>query len=134
MVDAIPVCYAVTYIFGTIGTAYFLAQAGPLFWGGLKKSRQQCVELAAKLGVNADDTTIISSYTNVVFRAYHITPDSGLVGKTADEVKKMFSRKECPVYIARVRKEGKQEIFDPGSGSRSIRSEDIDPENYPGWH
>ncbi len=125
MIDAIPVCYAVTYIFGTIGTAYFLAQVGPLFWGGLKKSRQQCVELAVKLGVNADDTTIISSYTNVVFRAYHITPDSVLVGKTVEEVKKMFSQKECPVYIARVRKEGTQEIFDPAPGYRFEALDDV---------
>ncbi len=125
MVDAIPVCYAVTYIFGTIGTAYFLAQVGPLFWGGLKKSRQQCVELAKKLGVDSDDTTIISSYTNVVFRAYHITPDSVLVGKTVEEATKIFSDKECPIYIARLRKEGTQEIFDPAHDYRFDAGDDV---------
>ncbi len=37
MVNAIAVCYAVTYLFGTIGSAFILAQIGPMFWGWLEK-------------------------------------------------------------------------------------------------
>lgn len=35
--DIVPVCYAVTYIFGTIGSAYILSIIGPAMLGGLKK-------------------------------------------------------------------------------------------------
>lgn len=31
--DLVPVCYAVTYIFGTIGSAYILAYIGPMLLG-----------------------------------------------------------------------------------------------------
>ncbi len=37
MTDIIPVAYAVTYVFGTIGSAYILANLGPWLLGGLKK-------------------------------------------------------------------------------------------------
>ena len=50
MVTAIPVCYAVTYLFGTIGSAVILAQIGPFFWGGIKKVKQECRDLEEKLG------------------------------------------------------------------------------------
>lgn len=42
-IDLIPVCYAVTYVFGTIGSAYLLGNLGPAMLGGLKKcvSRQR---------------------------------------------------------------------------------------------
>ena len=45
MTDIIPVAYAVTYVFGTIGSAYILANLGPWLLGGLKKVRQQTKEL-----------------------------------------------------------------------------------------
>ena len=35
--NIIPVCYAVTYIFGTIGSAYILGTLGPRLLGGLEK-------------------------------------------------------------------------------------------------
>ena len=40
-IDLIPVGYAVTYVFGTIGSAYILGSLGPMMLGGLKKVRQQ---------------------------------------------------------------------------------------------
>ena len=73
MINAIPVCYAVTYLFGTIGSAFLLAQVGPLFWGGMKKAREQCRDLESKMGVDSQDQpSMISSYSNVVFRGYNL--------------------------------------------------------------
>ena len=43
--DIVPVCYAVTYIFGTIGSAYILSYIGPAMLGGIKKVKAQTVEL-----------------------------------------------------------------------------------------
>ena len=39
--DIIPVAYAVTYIFGTIGSAWILGSLGPVMLGGLKKVKLQ---------------------------------------------------------------------------------------------
>ena len=112
MVDAVPVCYAVTYLFGTIGSAFFLAQVGPLFWGGLKSARQQCIDLARKMGVDSDDPTLISSYNSVVFRAYNVSPKSFMVGKTVQQIQDEFFREDYRIYLERIRKKGTQQILD----------------------
>ncbi|MFH1295872.1 MAG: aspartate-alanine antiporter [Bacteroidota bacterium] len=125
MDNAIPVCYAVTYLFGTIGSAFFLAQVGPLFWGGLKKARQQCIDLAAKLGVGSDDPTLISSYSSIVFRAFNISSDSIFVGKTVDEMQKIFVADGYRIYIEKVRRHGTREILDPALDFRFEAHDDV---------
>lgn len=37
MLLIIPACYAVTYIFGTVGTTWYLSSEGPRMMGGLPK-------------------------------------------------------------------------------------------------
>ncbi|MFC2102111.1 aspartate-alanine antiporter [Bacteroidota bacterium] len=125
MINAIPVCYAVTYLFGTIGSAFFLAQIGPLFWGGLKKARQQCIDLAAKLGVGSDDPSLISSFTNIVFRGFNISPDSIFVGKTVEEMHKKFVADGYRIYIEKVRRKGTKEILDPLPNYRFEAHDDV---------
>ena len=47
--NIIPVCYAVTYIYGTIGSAYILGTLGPKMLGGLEKVKQKTRELEAQM-------------------------------------------------------------------------------------
>ncbi|MBN1198581.1 MAG: aspartate-alanine antiporter [Bacteroidales bacterium] len=125
MINAIPVCYAVTYLFGTIGSAFFLAQVGPLFWGGLKKARQQCIDLAAKLGVGSDDPSLISTFSGVVFRAFNISPDSFFVGKNMQEIHQKFVDDGYRIYIEKVRRKGTFEIMDPDPEYRFEAHDDV---------
>ncbi|TSA28065.1 MAG: aspartate-alanine antiporter [Bacteroidetes bacterium] len=125
MVNAIPVCYAVTYLFGTIGSAFFLAQVGPLFWGGLKKARQQCIDLAAKLGVGSDDPSLISSYHSIVFRAFNISSDSIFVGKTVDEMQKGFIADGYRLYVEKVRRHGTHEVLNAAPDFRFEAHDDV---------
>lgn len=37
MIEIIPVCYAVCYVFGTVGSAWIIANLGPILLGGLKR-------------------------------------------------------------------------------------------------
>ncbi|MDE6577071.1 MAG: putative sulfate exporter family transporter, partial [Muribaculaceae bacterium] len=41
----VPACYAVTYVFGAIGSAWFLSMAGPRLLGGMKKVREEAKAL-----------------------------------------------------------------------------------------
>ena len=50
--NIIPVSYAVTYIFGTAGSAWVLGSLGPRLLGGLDKVKAACKELEAKMGNN----------------------------------------------------------------------------------
>jgi len=111
MITAIPVCYAVTYLFGTIGSAVILAQIGPLFWGGLKKVKQDCRDLEAKLGVGSQDQpSIISPFASIVFRAYNINPASFAVGKTAKELEDHFLLSGYHIYLEKYRVKGTREV------------------------
>ncbi len=79
--DAIPIGYAVTYIFGTIGSAIVLAQIGPKLIG--VDFPAACAEYEKKLGGGqvAHDPGVMSAYRQVEIRAYRIEAASGLTGK-----------------------------------------------------
>ena len=88
-IGIIPVCYAVTYIFGTIGSAYILGNLGPALLGGLKKVKEQTAQLAAQMNRSelSQDPAYINANRPVVFRAYRVDGeffDNG--GKTVDEI------------------------------------------------
>jgi len=79
--DAIPVGYAVTYIFGTIGSAIVLAQFGPrLIRVDLAAA---CAEYEKTMGggQTAHDPGVFSAYRQIEVRAYRVTAASGLTGK-----------------------------------------------------
>lgn len=55
MINIIPVAYAVTYIYGTAGSAWVLSSLGPKMLGGLEKVKAACKELEAKMGTSEAD-------------------------------------------------------------------------------
>ena len=70
--EAIPIAYAVTYIFGTIGSAIVLAQLGPRLIG--VDLAASCAEYEASMGgVAGRDAGVFSAYRNVDVRAYKVT-------------------------------------------------------------
>lgn len=54
LTDIIPVCYAVTYIFGTLGTVIILGNLGPKILGGLPKVRARAASLEHRLDTATD--------------------------------------------------------------------------------
>lgn len=53
--DIVPVCYAVTYIFGTLGTVILLGNFGPKLLGGLEHVKAETAALERKLEQQADN-------------------------------------------------------------------------------
>lgn len=126
MVNAVAVCYAVTYLFGTIGSAFLLAQVGPMFWGGIKKARQTCKELEAKMGIDSRDApNIISPYNHIVFRAYNLGDKSVAIGKTAHELEEHFLQKGYRIFIERYRNAGTRDIKTPNETYKFKAHDDI---------
>jgi putative transport protein len=77
--DAIPIAYAVTYIFGTIGSAIILATIGPKMIG--VDLARACAEYEAEMGgVSGQDAGVFSAYRNVDVRAYRV-PEGDLTGR-----------------------------------------------------
>jgi putative transport protein len=108
--DAIPVGYAVTYIFGTIGSAIILAQLGPrLIRVDLAAA---CADYEKKMGggQTTHDPGVFSAYRQIEVRAYRVTPESGLIGKP---VRELFPG--LRIFVERIHRGGK--ILEADSGS-----------------
>ncbi len=111
----IPVCYAVTYVFGTIGSAYILANLGPWLLGGLKKVKAETVELEKKLnyGTATTDPNYIRAQRPVVFRAYKVTDSFFSQPRTVDEAEDYFRQKGKAIFVERLRSGGKIQDVTP---------------------
>jgi putative transport protein len=132
ILDRIPVGYAVTYIYGTVGSAILLAQVGPKLLG--IDLPAACKEYEAKLGGRLDsDPNVISAYRNFDVHAYRIDEKSGLTGKP---LRSLFP--EVRIFVERIRRDG--EIIDADdnallqagdiaaiSGPRDALVEKLDP-------
>ena len=97
--DAVPIGYAVTYIFGTIGSAIVLAQLGPKLIG--VDLAAACADYERRLGAGSVglDAGVFSAYRAIELRAYRITADSGLTGRP---VRELFPG--LRVFVERVRR------------------------------
>lgn len=104
-IDLIPVCYAVTYVFGTIGSAYLLGNLGPVMLGGLKKVRQQTKEYEQQLNHStlSTDPAYIVGNRPIVFRAYKVTSDNFAAPMTVEQLEDHFSKLGRRIFVERVR-------------------------------
>lgn len=48
MINVMPVAYAVSYIFGTAGSAWIMSDIAPRLLGGIESVKKACRELEAK--------------------------------------------------------------------------------------
>jgi putative transport protein len=108
--DAIPIGYAVTYIFGTIGSAIVLAQIGPKLIG--VDLPAACAEYEKQMGAGqaGQEPGVFSTYRRVEVRAYRIDAASGLTGKP---VRELFPG--LRIFVERIRRGA--EILEADSGS-----------------
>ena len=96
---SIPVGYAVTYIFGTVGSAIVLAQLGPKLIG--IDLPAACAEYEKQMGGGQveHDPGEFSAYRRIEVRAYRIDGASGLTGKP---VRELFPG--LRVFVERIRR------------------------------
>lgn len=104
--DVMPVCYAVTYVFGTIGSAYILANLGPLLLGGLKKVKAETAELEKKMnqGAASSDPNYINAIRPVVFRAYKVEADYFDQPRTVEDIENYLKQQRRRLFVERIRK------------------------------
>lgn len=126
-ISIIPVCYAVTYVFGTIGSAYILANLGPWLLGGLKKVKAETAELEKKMnyGMANTDPNYINAMRPVVFRAYKVTDSFFSTPRTIDETEVYFRQKGKTIYVERLRSEGTIIDVAPGSDLKITLGDEI---------
>lgn len=101
MIDFMPVAYAVTYLFGTAGSAWFLATLGPkLLRVDLVK---ECKEYEAKLGKG--EGAIETGYRKYTGRSYKVAAGSAWINKTIEQIEHDEVTKS--LFVERLRQDGK---------------------------
>ncbi len=101
----IPACYAVTYVLGTIGTAWFLSAVGPRLLGGLNKVKEDVARIEQSMDRSDAVTSpgFIPARRPVIFRAYEVTADYYDTPRTAKEVCGMYEDSGKRVVVERAR-------------------------------
>ena len=106
-VNIIPVSYAVTYVFGTAGSAWVLSSLGPKLLGGLEKVKAACKELEAKMGSSeADEPGFMHAARPVTFRAYKIENEWFKQGRRVIDLEMYFQKDGKRLFVERLRKQG----------------------------
>lgn len=103
--NIIPVAYAVTYIFGTIGSAWILGTLGPMMLGGIKKVRQQTEDLERSMNQNPSDSdpALVNAWRPVVYRAYKAESEYFDQPRTVQEIEAYMASQGRRLFVERVR-------------------------------
>lgn len=124
--NIIPVMYAVTYVFGTAGSAWIVAFLGPVLLGGLKKCRQDCAEEEADMGESlTNQPGYASSLREVSFRSYKVT-NSWFTdkGRRVSELEDYVSGQGRRLFVDRIRHNGTV-IDTPGAGQMIFPGDEV---------
>ena len=109
LLDAMPVAYAVTYIFGTIGSAIVIALFGPALLG--IDLEAACKRYEEKHGGSKQAGGPGTAWHQFEMRAYRVRNGGKAVGKTVLEAERMLPGSR--VFVERIRRGG--EITDATS-------------------
>ncbi|MCM1036249.1 MAG: aspartate-alanine antiporter [Bacteroides sp.] len=124
MLGMIPACYAVCYVFGTIGSAWVIANLGPRLLGGLKKVKEQTARLEAEMDTGdivAEPGTFVANRP-ISFRAYRAESEYFSRPRSVEEIEQRIAQMGLRHFIERLRLRG--EIEDP-QPELKVRSGDI---------
>ena len=116
--DSMPIAYAVSYIFGTVGSAIVIALVGPpLLRINLVKA---CKEYEEKYGGTKEMGGAGSAWHRWVVRAFRVQPGGKAVGLRAAEAEAMIP--DARVFVLRVRRNG---VIEEASADTVLREGDV---------
>ena len=105
VLDIIPVAYAVTYIFGTAGSAWILARLGPKMLGGMEKVKSACRDLESRMGRDdSEKPGVMEAKREVEFRCYRIDNEWFKKGRSVFDLEHFFERQGKRLFVERIRK------------------------------
>lgn len=123
MNNVIPVMYAVTYVFGTAGSAWIIAFIGPRMMGGFAKCRQDCIDEEAQMGETlVDQPGYGSSLREVSFRCYKVANDWFGTGRKVSDLEAYMLTQGHRLFVDRIRHNG--QIIDTPEASQMIYKDD----------
>jgi putative transport protein len=100
ILDGMPVAYAVTYIFGTVGSAIVIALLGPALLG--IDLEAACKRYEEKHGGKRTSGGPGTAWHQFELRAYRIAEDGKVVGKSVQEAEALLP--DARVFVQRIRR------------------------------
>lgn len=127
MVAAIPVCYAMTYVFGTLGAVWLLGYIGPAMMGGIDKVKAMTKDLEKTISPvsSNNDPASFTAARPVAFRAY-IADGTGMTGSvTVADLQAQYEERGRRVTVERIQRSDTQEVIDDPEPATTILQGDI---------
>ena len=113
MVDAIPVCYAMTYVFGTLGAVWLLGYVGPAMMGGLEKVKAMTRELEKTLSpVANNDPASFTAARPIAFRAFVADGSYMTEPHTVDEIEQKYKDSGRRITVERIERASDSSCID----------------------
>ena len=103
LLDGMPIAYAVTYIFGTVGSAIILALLGPKLLG--IDLEAECKRYEAQMGGEKEVGGLGTAWHKFELRAFRVRPGGLVVDKTASQTEALFP--QARIFVERIRRGGK---------------------------
>ena len=105
MVNAIPVCYAMTYVFGTLGAVWLLGYIGPAMMGGIDKVKAMTHELEKTMSASAgNDPASFYACRPVAFRAYGADGSFMKSPVSVEKIEKEYEQQNRRITIDRIKR------------------------------
>lgn len=105
--DLIPVAYAVTYLFGTVGTGWIIAFLGPRI---LRINiEEECNRYEKEMSAGAPEDGLHSAWNQYIIRAFKLTTPGLIAGKTVSEAEASVGER---LFLENLRRDGQIIPFD----------------------
>ncbi|MDE5793916.1 MAG: aspartate-alanine antiporter [Muribaculaceae bacterium] len=127
MVSAIPVCYAMTYVFGTLGAVWLLGYVGPAMMGGLDKVKAMTRELEKTLSPvdPGSDPASFNACRPIAFRAFEAVGTWMDSPRKVSEIEQKFESQGKRITVERIKRTGNGDIIDNITPDTEIYKGDI---------
>ncbi|MDE7473916.1 MAG: aspartate-alanine antiporter, partial [Muribaculaceae bacterium] len=125
MVHLIPACYAVTYVFGTIGSAWVIANLGPMLLGGLDRVKAETRRIEAEMdaGDFVPEAGTIVANRLISYRAYRADSEYFDRSHSIREIESHLKKQNLRQFVVRARVNG--EIMEPSPELRIHKGDTI---------
>jgi putative transport protein len=108
LLSQIPVAYAITYLWGTVGTGIILSQIGPKLLG--INLAEECARYEKEMSAGLPAGSGQTAWHQVEMRAFDLRDGSRAIGKSVGEAERSY--KEGRAFVEGIRRDGHIVDFD----------------------
>jgi putative transport protein len=118
LLNQIPIAYAITYLWGTVGTGIILSVLGPKLLN--VDIAEECRKYEAQMSKGTPAGGMNTAWQQLQMRAYRVKENGRAVGRKISELE--FEHADSRLYVERLRRDGKIIDFD---GNTVLKAGDV---------